>query len=183
MREYKFRGKRKDTDEWVTGYFWRMNDERNGNKACITVSNAGADDFINYEVVPETVGQFTGLKDRYSIELYEDDIYRPVHHSIEHFKVMFICGAFVGGKDEQSCAPIAWDADEAGDSHWMIKVGNIHDSPELLNPPKEGVLNMNTDPNAPKEQEAAGAAEEAKAENTANEQATEGTEGEKAAEE
>jgi hypothetical protein len=56
-------------------------------------------------------------------------------------------------------------------------IGNRFDNPELLNPPADSpALNtMNIyDPNAPKEQEAAGAAANAEAE-AANEQATEGT--------
>lgn len=73
MREIKFRAKRKDNGEWVTGYFWRMNDEMNGNKACITVSNVGADNFFNYEVMPETVGVYFGWIDSMGTEIYTDD--------------------------------------------------------------------------------------------------------------
>lgn len=61
MREYKFRGKSIKTKEWVYGYYWT---NENGNhfirqtidlKNCFTIADV--------EVIPETVGQYTLLKD------------------------------------------------------------------------------------------------------------------------
>lgn len=82
-REIKFRGLRIDGGGWVYGmptYNFRyiFNEEQ-------------LDSPDNYEVFPETVGQFTGLLDKNGAEIYEGDI---VSYSD---KTVFLDVAFIGG--------------------------------------------------------------------------------------
>lgn len=60
MREIKFRGKRKDKNEWVYGGYMK---NRNGTYICDTEHYHLRKTYKNYLVYSDTIGQYTGLKD------------------------------------------------------------------------------------------------------------------------
>lgn len=68
MREILFRGKRADNGKWINGYFARF--------GIIPVIGAcdkrGAMHW--YEVEPESVGQYTGLKSKTGEKVFEHDV-------------------------------------------------------------------------------------------------------------
>jgi len=67
MREIKFRGKFLCTDEWVYGDLIH----KRYDKGAVMIQDENG---MGYDVDPESVGQYTGLKDANGVEIYEGDI-------------------------------------------------------------------------------------------------------------
>ena len=136
MREIIFRGKRLDNGEWVYGSFC-MDAREQFNGLC------GVDGFIRlydkakgkmqtYEVDRETIGQYTGLKDKDGKRIFEGDICRNTRTGeIVSVKWHGTMSGYVWNK--RRADGFLFDFGElfrACDKYEVI--GNIHDNPELL---------------------------------------------------
>ena len=125
-----FRGKRLDNGEWVEGdYFRKYIYDRYDNGYLHhligwQVTDNDGEKFNDYEDVdPDTVGQYTGLKDRYGDRIWEGDL---VEHGDEVSEVFF--------DTENSCFDFKSSNDPfaAQFSCDYEILGNIHDNPEFL---------------------------------------------------
>lgn len=122
MRKILFRGKTVK-EQWAYGLLAHIgNAWYISNKAGVATA---------YEVIPSTVGQFTGLKDKNGTKIFEGDIVRV-------FDVW--CGGVkkVVWWESEASFKLSKDGktylclDTAIEKGCKV-IGNIHDNPELLN--------------------------------------------------
>ena len=121
MREILFHGKRADNGEWVEGDLLQTRYHSGHIEYQIMpqtpVSSA-------YPVLPETVGQYTGLTDKNGVRIFEGDIieYHGKNGKIEYSE----CATFDIIFD--TCNTDFKDIYERD----IEIIGNIHDNPELM---------------------------------------------------
>lgn len=130
MREILFRGKRKDNGEWVEGYFVNCIDEfYRGSGPIPEIIMVDADRICageytydkTEEVIPETVGQYIGLKDRNGRRIFEGDILESIVKRVGQK-----LGNLIVINDIRECKFVALYVDQ------YRVIGNAYDNPELL---------------------------------------------------
>ena len=150
MREILFRGKSRTTGKWFQG-----------DLVTIAHKRFIDDDIDRERVIPETVGQYTGLCDKNGKKIFEGDVV-VIDHTIRTYRWGEIPETY---KPRRSHS-VAWDENldelnykrnyavewKGKDARWILRngsdqhdlrqmslsmhngviIGNIHDNPELL---------------------------------------------------
>ncbi len=137
MREILFRGKRRSNSKWVEGFYLKHTTQT-GERLENFLYEPYTD--VEYNVIPETIGQFTGLTDKNGTKVFEGDIIAyedesPVlgeYHDcffMNRGEIRFCDGGFYF---TNSIAATMEDL-LLGDGKLNCEViGNIHDNPEMF---------------------------------------------------
>ena len=132
MREVLFRGKRTDNGEWVKGYLYITHTgahEIGSYDAEINIER------LTFDVIPETVGQYTGLTDKNGKRIFEGDIVSLVKHDGLIYKVVYVpCRYELVNSKGVNCFAL-----DIYKSENIEVIGNIHDNPELLGGENNGI--------------------------------------------
>ena len=139
MRTILFRGQKSDTKEMIYGDLIQL--EKDFKKVVEILDWSKVDNKkkskSDLTVIPETVGQFSGLTDKNGTKIFEGDII--AHFDLENKKqIIFKNGAFgymtADGYDFISYSENRHNFDfRDNKSDFIEVVGNIHENPELLN--------------------------------------------------
>ena len=141
MREILFRGRRTDNGEWVYGFLWV---NRTVTRETVYITDVMGEMF---QVHPETVGQYTGLKDTNGQRIFEGDIisYLYLHDDWIEPEVGVVEYMSDDGYPafQMEHSPVFDDEhyvvecnilallDQSGDYSYFV-AGNIHDNPEAM---------------------------------------------------
>lgn len=150
MREILFRAKIKDTDEWVEGYYAMMGKEnliRHYIVQNCALTGLFSDPeenmyFNDVEIDPETLCQYTGLKDKNGNRIWENDIVSVIFYDeIIYGSIKY--GLYNNDLANEVSGSLGFYIDWEDKGNFLRKnigcwkeeleyAGNIFDNPELL---------------------------------------------------
>lgn len=149
MREILFRGKRKDNGEWIEGQLLYFQATVGTSELALIVEGCewdNSNEWFNLgkraKVIPETIGQYTGLTDKNGTKIFEGDIVKHEYWVFTSLRnkelktkigyVDFSCDGYGNGY-----WAYWWNEETKRRCNFGVNseceiIGNIHDNPELL---------------------------------------------------
>ena len=137
IREVIFRGKRADNGEWIEGSLLGIDWCDKPSTYSIAPNTPVS---VFYSVIPETVGQYTGLTDKNGVRIFEGDILKSTIKIIDCDDEEFSISPY----DREDIGIVEWRKDGFMIAHksgtWARSfygcenyvIGNIHDNPDIL---------------------------------------------------
>jgi uncharacterized phage protein (TIGR01671 family) len=139
MRTIKFRGLRTDGEGWAYGLIYKQKGVlRIVDESIDKVAHKDEhDNFVykEYRIIPETIGQFTGLLDKNGEEVYEGDILEYKNDLGKHCKhnVFYVDGGLAINSHQSDFGkqtPFYNACADMQTAQWIVQcevIGNIHD--------------------------------------------------------
>lgn len=142
MRTIKFRGKCCHCDAWAYGNLVDYGEDECPEIQGFDVYNEGSDVWQEPTVELDTIGQFTGLYDKYGKEIYEGDIiqHRGQKVIVEFYRGAYGYGRIVAGEhvfvpfigSDNNKDALQFPDGTYFDTDFCEVIGNIHSDPKLL---------------------------------------------------
>jgi uncharacterized phage protein (TIGR01671 family) len=124
--EILFRGKDAESGKWLYGWVFGEKAKSIIELDTQYVSKDGVEAYCTSVVIPETVGQYTGIDDKNGVKIFEGDVLRHTGTFEATAPAFFEYGCFW-------CQFGLWKERVGFFGGTLEVIGNIHDNPELLN--------------------------------------------------